>query len=183
MKLLRTIRLDPSDGFVFARAAAAGQWAVSGAFLFDGVDPAGLDAKARVAFRGGLLGIEDFGWSTLAVVVEADAAERAAAVETLARALVARCGAPDAATARPAAEEEIAFAAALAAHPAGTLVAVRRSFEDGEMREQFRTLARRPGGDPLHGGARVFQIVETDEAPQGGPDEQVDLVALARGRG
>ncbi len=178
MNLLRTIRLDPSDGFVFARAAAPGQWAVSGAFLFDGADPEMLDAKARVALRGGLLGIADFGWSTLAVVVEADAAERADAVETLARALVERCGAPDVATARPAAEEEIAFAAALAEHPVGTLVAVRRHFEEGALREQFRTLARRPGGD-LHAGARVFQIVESDEAPA----EHVDLAALARGRG
>lgn len=180
LRLLRTIRLDPSDGFVFARAAAPGQWAVSGAFLFDGVDPAGLDAKARIAFRSGLLGIEDFGWSTLAVVVEASEAERAEAVEALARALVAQCGAADVATARPAAEEEIGFAAALAELPPGTLIAVRRSFEAGELREQFRTLARRPGAD-LHAGARVFQIVETDEAAEQ-IDEQVDLPALIEGR-
>ena len=32
MKLLRTIRLDPSDTFVYARAAAPGEWAVPGAF-------------------------------------------------------------------------------------------------------------------------------------------------------
>ena len=34
MKLLRTIRLDPSDTFVFERAAKPGEWAVSGAFVF-----------------------------------------------------------------------------------------------------------------------------------------------------
>ena len=34
MKLLRTIRLDPSDTFVFERAAEPGEWAVSGAFVF-----------------------------------------------------------------------------------------------------------------------------------------------------
>jgi len=31
MKLLRTIRLDPSDKFVFDEAAEPGEWAVSGA--------------------------------------------------------------------------------------------------------------------------------------------------------
>ncbi|MEY3552369.1 MAG: hypothetical protein RL735_717, partial [Pseudomonadota bacterium] len=30
MKLPRTLRLDPSDTFVFARAAEPGEWAVSG---------------------------------------------------------------------------------------------------------------------------------------------------------
>ena len=34
VKLLRTIRLDPSDTFVFERAAEPGEWAVSGAFVF-----------------------------------------------------------------------------------------------------------------------------------------------------
>ena len=53
MKLLRTIRLDPSDTFVFERAAEPGEWAVSGAFMFWDDDPAALDGKARAAFRGG----------------------------------------------------------------------------------------------------------------------------------
>ena len=39
MKLLRTIRLDPSDTFVFERAAEPGEWAVSGAFAFWHSDP------------------------------------------------------------------------------------------------------------------------------------------------
>ena len=34
MKLLRTIRADASDTFVFERAAEPGEWAVSGAFAF-----------------------------------------------------------------------------------------------------------------------------------------------------
>jgi hypothetical protein len=34
LKLPRTIRLDPSDTFVFERAADPGEWAVSGAFVF-----------------------------------------------------------------------------------------------------------------------------------------------------
>jgi len=42
VKLLRTIRLDPSDTFVFDKAAEPGEWAVSGAFMFAQADPAAL---------------------------------------------------------------------------------------------------------------------------------------------
>ena len=51
MKLLRTIRLDPSDTFVFEHAAEPGEWAVSGAFVFWENDPARLEGKTRSAFR------------------------------------------------------------------------------------------------------------------------------------
>lgn len=175
-RLLRTIRLDPSDGFVFATPAAPGQWAVSGAFLFNVRDRDTLSGKDRVALRSGFLGVEDFGWSTLAVVVAASALERAQAVAALAQRLVERCGAPDLAAALPAAEEEIAFAQSLARHPVGALVAVRRTIEDGAIREQFRSLTRRPGGaDRLHAGARVFDIVETDDEAA---EEHVDLAGM-----
>ncbi len=42
LKFPRTIRLDPSDTFVFERAAVPGEWAVSGAFAFWNRDPARL---------------------------------------------------------------------------------------------------------------------------------------------
>ena len=71
MKLLRTIRLDPSDTFVFERAADPGEWAVSGAFMFADADPETLDGKPRAAFRSGFLGVPSFGWSTLVQIVEA----------------------------------------------------------------------------------------------------------------
>ena len=48
VRLLRTIRLDPSDTFVFERAAEPGEWAVSGAFAFWNADPDRLEGKARV---------------------------------------------------------------------------------------------------------------------------------------
>ena len=81
MKLLRTIRLDPSDTFVFERAAEPGEWAVSGAFIFADADPETLPGKPRAAFRSGFLGVPSLGWSTLVQIVEADAAElRGAAV-------------------------------------------------------------------------------------------------------
>ena len=95
MRLLRTIRLDPSDTFVFERAADPGEWAVSGAFAFWNDDAARLEGKARSAFRGAFLGVESLGWSTLVQIVEAGEADRAALVETLARQLVAHFGAPD----------------------------------------------------------------------------------------
>ncbi len=174
VKLLRTIRLDPSDTFVFERAAEPGEWAVSGAFMFAGVDPAGLDGKARAAFRAGLLGIASFGWSTLAQIVEAGDDDRRAAVALLAKQLVAQLGAPGMAQALAAAEEEIAFASSLCAHPAGTLIAVHRVSEDGAIREAFRSLRPREGAKPL----RAFSFLDVEGEAEAG--EAIDLAALAR---
>ena len=174
MKLIRTIRLDPSDTFVFARAAEPGEWAVSGAFVFWNADVAKLEGKARSAFRGAFLGIESLGWSTLVQIVEASEADRAAAIERLARQLVENFGAPDIAAARAAAEEEIAFAASLTNHPADTLIAVHRSFEDGEVREAFRTLHPRGTAKPM----RAFSFLEVEGEEE--PADAVDLVAMAK---
>ena len=175
MKLLRTIRLDPSDTFVFERAAEPGEWAVSGAFVFSDADPAELAGKARTAFRAGFLGLESLGWSTLVQIVNATEEDRVAAVDTLARQLVAHFGAPDLNAARVAAEEEIEFAASLCNHPADTLIAVHRSSENGEMREAFRTLRPRHGPKPL----RAFSFLEAEGDDE--PVEQVDLRTLGQG--
>ena len=176
LKLPRTIRLDPSDTFVFARAAEPGEWAVTGTFLFYGANPADFSGKEKQAFRAGFLGIESFGWSTLVVVTDATVAERTAAVERLAERLVERCGAPDLASARPAAEEEIAFAASLCDHPEGTLIGLNRAAEGEGIRESFLTLHRR--ADRLQ-PIGAFRIVEVEEEAEGLGDE-VDLVALAK---
>jgi hypothetical protein len=173
MKLIRTIRLDPSDTFVFERAAEPGEWAVPGAFAFWNADAAKLEGKARSAFRGAFLGVESLGWSTLVQIVEASAVDRAAIVERLAQQLVAHFGAPDIAAARGAAAEEVAFAESLCNHPADTLIAVHRSFEDGEVREAFRTL--HPRGDKKPMRAFWFLEVEGEEEPA----DEVDLVAMA----
>ena len=178
MKLLRTIRLDPSDTFVFAHAAEPGEWAVPGGFAFFGTDPASLEGKARVAFRAGFLGIGSLGWSTLVQIVEADAADHAAAVEMLAEQLVASFGAPDVATARHAATEELAFAASLTEPAPGTLIAMHRVFEDGTIRETFRTLTPRVGAKPL----RAFAFLELEGEDE--PGDAVDLLALGeKGKG
>ena len=131
MKLLRTIRLDPSDTFVFERAAEPGEWAVSGAFMFWEADPAAMEGKERAAFRSGFLGVASLGWSTLVQIVEASDDDRLAAIDTLARHLVAEFGAPSVEEAVAAAEEEFAFAASLCDHPHDMLIAVHRTVEDG----------------------------------------------------
>ena len=180
LKLPRTIRLDPSDTFVFERAAEPGEWAVSGAFAFLSVDVATLGPKQRVALRSGFLGIDSLGRSTLAIVTEATEIERQDMIARLAAQLMAKFGAPDMGTARAAAEEEVAFAASLCDHSPQTLLALSRSLEDGEIRERFRTLKPRDaefGGDRLHAHARAFTFheVEGDE-----PVEKIDLMRLKK---
>ncbi len=174
MKLLRTIRLDPSDTFVFEKAAGPGEWAVSGAFEFWNTDAAAFEGKARSAFRGGFLGVASLGRSTLVQIVEASDDDRLAVIDTLAKHLVASFGAPTIADAVAAAEEEVAFAESLCSPPQDTLVAVHRALEGGEIRETFRTLRPRAGQKP----ARAFSFLEVE-----GEDEQlietVDLVGMA----
>jgi len=175
VKLPRTIRLDHSDTFVYPRTAEAGEWAVTGTFLFFGVDTAGLSGKERQAFRAGFLGIDSFGWSTLAVVTEASEEERQAAVERLAEQLVARCGAPDMEQARRAAEEEIAFAQSLCDHLPNTMLTLHRTAEEAGVRETFSTIRPKVGQlEP----ATAFRFVEVDE--EEAPGEHVDLVTLSR---
>jgi hypothetical protein len=178
LKLLRTIRLDPSDGFVFERAAEPGEIAVVGSFLFWGCAPDSLAGKQLAAFRSGFLGVSSFGWSTLAVVSEVAPAERDAAVAELAGQLMARLGAPDRVTAEKAAAEEIAFAATLCDPSAQTLVALQRRFEEDGIREQFRTLRPR---DPLrHDHAFRMVAVEGEAEEEDGTAEELDIMTLAR---
>ena len=129
MKLLRTIALDPSDTFVFDVPAEPGDWAVSGAFRFCDRDPAELSGKDRSAFRSGFLGVQSWGWSTLAQIVHATEDDRRTVVELLASQLVERFGAPDLAIARLAAEEQVAFAQSLGRMRSASTVAL--SVADG----------------------------------------------------
>jgi hypothetical protein len=179
LKFPRTIRLDPSDTFVFERAAQPGEWAVSGAFVFWNQDFATLRQKQRVALRSGFLGIDSLGWSTLAIVTEASEADRQALTLRLAGQLLEKFGAPDPAAARHAAEEEVAFAASLCDHPPQTLLAVARSVDNGEIRERFRTLKPRdtaPDADRLHAHASAFTFHEIEGDIE--PAEEVDLLGL-----
>lgn len=183
LRLPRTIRLDPSDTLVFERAAEPGEWAVTGSFLFWDKDVATLTGKSRAAFRAGFVGVESLGFSTLVVVTEARPAERDAAVEALAAHIVERCGAPSLEAARAAAREEIAFAASLCQHEVNTILALHRTLEGGEIKEQFRALHLRDhemgGADRLHSHARAFEFVESDDEP----GERVDLLGMMGSKG
>jgi len=177
MKLLRTIRLDPSDTFIFLSAAEPGDWAISGAFIFSDLELANLGGKELSAFRSGFLGIPSLGWSTLAQIVNADAKDRLAAIDLAARCLLDRFGAPDLVAARKAAAEEVDFTISLCDHPTDTLIAVHRTDECGTIREAFRSLRPREGPKRW----RAFSFLNADL--EGEPAETVDLGRLARGEG
>jgi hypothetical protein len=173
VKLLRTVALDPSDTFVFDPAAEPGEWAVSGAFQFWNDDSDMLQGKAKAAFRSGFLGLRSWGWSTLVEIVEVSDDERTAAIELLTRQLVDRLGAPDLATARQAAEEEIRFAESLCNEATGVLIAVHRTTKNGEIHESFRALRSRGGSR----GHRAFAFLEDGDDEQ--PVDEVDLPNIA----
>jgi hypothetical protein len=174
VKLIRTIRLDPSDTFVFEKAAEPGEWAVSGAFVFWNRDPATLEGKARTAFRSGFLGISTLGWSTLVQIVEASEDDRKAVIGTLSKQLVASFGAPTVGDAVAAAKEEVAFVESLCTQPSDTLIAVHRTFDEGAVRESFRTLRPRSGAKP----ARAFSFLDVEGEDDLSNDE-VNLVAMS----
>ncbi|WP_458757103.1 DUF6505 family protein [Afipia sp. TerB] len=177
MKLLRTVALDPSDTFVFDPAAEPGEWAVSGAFRFWHEEPDKLQGKVRAAFRSGFLGLRSWGWSTLVEIVDVTDTERAAVVELLAQRLIDRLGAPDIATARQAAEEEVGFAESLCNEATGVLIAVHRTAQNGEIHESFRALRSR-GGSRRH---RAFAFLEEEDDEQ--PADEVDLPSITVERG
>lgn len=181
-RMPRTLRLDPSDTFVFERAAPPGEWAIAGSILFDAADLETLPPKMRAAFRAGFLGVDSLGFSTLVEVAAISPDERDRLVADLAERLLTRFGAPSAEAGRQAAEDEVAFAASLCeGHEIGTVIAMHRTVEAGAIREQFRTLHRRegaaPGADRLHAFARAFEVVEVEEA-----EERVDLLRMTDGK-
>jgi hypothetical protein len=142
MRFPRTCRLDDSDDHAFPAAARAGEWAISGGFVFAEREPALLTGRAGEAFAHGFLGTDSFGWSRLVEIVDIGAEAFDAVIEALARHLRVAYGAPDLAAARAVAREEAEFAAAsLGAAPAGTLVAVDRAWGPQGITERFRTVA------------------------------------------
>jgi hypothetical protein len=138
-----------------------------------------LRGKARSAFRAGFLGLASLGRSTLVQTVQASEADRGAVVDMLAAQLVAHFGAPDVYVARLAAEDEIDFAASLCVYPAGAVVAVTRSYEEGAIRETFRALRPREGAG-RH--VRAFEFLEV-VGEENAPDEFLDLAGLGKGAG
>jgi Family of unknown function (DUF6505) len=179
VRLLRTIQLDASDSLVFEKAAAPGEWAVSGAFAFARNEPAKLHGKARRAFRAGFLGLASLGRSTLVQIVHASEADRGSVVDMLAAQLVAHFGAPDVYSARLAAEDEIDCAASLCVHPAGVVAAVTRRYEERAIRETLRALHPREGGGQHARAFEFLEIVGEGDTPY----ESLDLAGLGKGVG
>ena len=158
-------------------ASEPGEWAVSGAFRFCDRDPAKLQGQQRAAFRGGFLGVQSWGWSTLAQIVPAKEEDYRKLVELLATQLVERFGAPDMTAARIAAEDEVAFVQSLCTHPISSLIAVHRVEDGGDVRKSFRRLQLREG--QRHGKAFSFMEVREDQSD---PDlSLIDLHNRTRG--
>ena len=178
--MLRTLRLDQSDTLVFPAAAEPGEWAVPGGFVFWDDAPGSLAGKRQQAFRGGFLGLDSFGWSTLVEVAAITAEQHGAALETLAAHIHTTYGAPDLDAARAAAAEEIGFAKSLCDQPPGTVFALHRSHDDaGAVHEAFRTLHRRETPHADFGALPVFAIAEVAEDT---PLDTPDLAALIKAR-
>ena len=159
MKLLRVIRFDNSDDHVFERVGQVDEWAISGGFEFADIEAADLVGKTRQAFANGFLGLPSFGRSTFAVVAEIEEDELEAVRHQLAAHFVERYGAPDLDAALAAARDELGFVAELcAAQPINTVFTVRRTLDDGGIREEFREIA--PPSEPRH--TRIWEVVEDD---------------------
>lgn len=146
MKFLRTARLDDSDDHVYSPAAVAGEPAVTGTFVFSFAedDPETLSGKARQAFRTGFLGLNSFGWSTIARIEEIDEVEYKRIVETLARHLVDQHGAPSLDEALPFARQEVDYAASLCDDAPGTMLVIERHVDEEGVHEAFRKVRSQP---------------------------------------
>ena len=94
-------------------------------------------------------------------MAEIDEAGLADVERALARHFVSAYGAPDEAAALPAAREETAFILDLCADSLiNTVFTVRRHFdEDGELREEFRTI-QAPSSEPMH--SRIWNVVDDE---------------------
>jgi len=125
--------------------------------------------------RGGFLGITSLGWSTLVQIVEANETDREGVVSMLAQRLIESFGAPEPATARAAAEEEVAFLQSLCDQPQDTLVAIHRVSENGSIRGPFRTLRPRDRSQPL----RAFTFLDVEEEEPHHALDDISLAALA----
>jgi len=156
----RIVRLDDSDERIYETAAAAGEWAVPGAFAFLDIDIEQANGKTREAFRHGFLGTDSFGWSTLVHVDEITFAEYTAVVEKLAQHFVQRYNAPNIDAARLIAQEEATFAASICDHARHTLLAVDRAIGEEGIEENFRVI--RPPSGLDHEKIKLWKIVEDE---------------------
>lgn len=149
--MLRTIRFDATDTFVFTRAAEPDEWAISGAFAFVDLTKRDLVGKTRQEFANGFLGLQSFGRSTFVCAAPIDETTVIALKAGLAEHFVEAYGAPGPVEASQAASDEIEYACALATDlPINTVFAVNRAFEDdGQIREQFHVIEKTAPSWPI----------------------------------
>lgn len=157
MKFLRIIRFDSSDDNVYSVTAKPNEWAISGGFSFSDMDEGELTGKIRQAFANGFLGLPSFGRSTFVASAEITEDEKTGIEDVLAEHFFAEWGAPTREEALKVAREETRFVTDLCEeHPVNTIFTVHREIEQGDIREEFRTV-QAPSGD-IH--ARVWDVVE-----------------------
>ncbi len=163
MKFPRTIRLDASDSHAFPRAAASGEWAVTGTFAYTEADPAGLTGKEQLAFKNGWLGTTGFGRSTVVQVAHISDEQIDEVTKRLAAHLIEAYGAPDMEEALPAARIEVADATGLAEHPSGTFLSIEREWTDDGIRERVRVIEAKHSDQH----ARIWTVEEDGEGGGG----------------
>ncbi len=142
---LRNIRLDASDAEVFEQPSDPGEWAVTGAFMFLHDSDESLAGKRLQAFRNGFMGINSFGWSTLAEVADITDGEYQEVINTLADGFVTHLGAPDREAAMEAAIAEVEYVASACEFPSGTLIALSREMTDEGIAENLHMV--KPAAD------------------------------------
>jgi len=144
VRLARTLRFDDSDERVFEAPAQPDEWAISGAFEFSDWTEEMLTGKPRQAFANGWLGLESFGRATFIATARIEEAEYAALIDRLAAHFVDTYGAPDLATARPVAEDELGFMREMCEdHDPNTLLVVTREMVEAGISESFRAIKPR----------------------------------------
>lgn len=141
----RVIRLDDSDDRIYEIVAQPAEWAVTGSFNFHDIDPALLTGKQKQAFAHGFMGTTSFGWTTLVGIAEISQQEFDSVIHSLAAHFVDKYGAPDIATATPAAREEAEFAMGLCEYEVNTLLAVERGINEEGIVEKFKVIKPNAG--------------------------------------
>lgn len=159
MYLARAIHFDESDQNVFANPARTGEWCISGGFEFSNWVQDDLTGKQRQAFANGWLGLETSGRVTFVAVTQIEPGELEELTDTLAQHFVSFYGAPDLATARPVAAEELAQMQDLCAeNPANTLLTVSRELSEAGVRESYRSI------EPQSAGLEQFALHATPDS-------------------
>ncbi len=147
MLLARAIHFDESDMNVFSNPARTSEWCVSGGFEFSNWSQGDLVGKQRQAFANGWMGLETGGRVTFVAVTQIEPHELTQLIELLAQHFVTYYGAPDLASARPVAEEELSQMMELCEeHAANTLLTVARELTDAGVKESYRVIEAQSAG-------------------------------------